>query len=412
MNTAIVPPQLPGFTCHTLIGAGRHGTVWQARRQPDGREVAVKVVPTAQVGDGARFLREARVLETLDHPHVVRCLGAGRHEDVLWLAMALAAGGDCLRLRQRAVVAEATILAIARDAAAGLGALHRAGLVHRDLTPSNLLLDADGRCLLGDFGLVSTGHDHLTATGSILGTPAYLSPEQSRGDAVDQRSDIYGLAACLYSLLTSQAPYQGETWAVLRAVEAGPFPDPRLLRSDCSGQLRAIIRACTARDPAHRYQQAEQLHEDAVAVLTGGVPHNAGALRVRLRAAAASSGTDSAIAAADPPPPRSRWPLTVAAGLAGLSAGLLLMRLGTGPDPFERADFQLAGRSNTAAGWRAYLDAHPRGAGADTARVLMTLASQAPASVPIDDLSDLRRQVAEAEAAVQALQSKAAKDTP
>ena len=406
MSNAIPPPDLPGFICHTPIGAGRHGTVWQARRLADEREVAVKVVPAAQAGDGARFLREARVLEALDHPHVVRCLGAGRQGDVLWLAMELAAGGDCLRLRQRAVVSEATILGLARDAAAGLGALHQAGLVHRDLTPSNLLLDADGRCLLGDFGLVSTGQDHLTATGSILGTPAYLSPEQARGDAVEQRSDLYGLGACLYSLLTSQAPYQGETWAVLRAVEAGPFPDPRLLRSDCSGQLRAIIRACTARDPAHRYQQADQLREDAVAVLAGGVPHHAGALRTRLRAA------DDAGLVQAPPPPRPRWPVTVGAGLAGLVAGLLVMRLGSGPDALERADFQRAGSNNSVADWRAYLDAHPRGAGADAARAVLTLASAVPVSTPSEDLRDLRRQVAEAEAAVQALQNSATQVTP
>ncbi len=169
-------PAIPGFNLERPLASGRHGTVWAARRRGDDAAVALKLVPAERVGDAARFLREAGVLAAIEHPHIVRCLDSGQHGEMLWLAMERAAGDLASELK-RGPLASERLLSVGRDAAAGLAALHERGLVHRDITPANLLSLPDGRVVLGDFGLIHGGHERLTATGEVLGTPAYLSPE-------------------------------------------------------------------------------------------------------------------------------------------------------------------------------------------------------------------------------------------
>jgi serine/threonine-protein kinase len=330
-------------------------------------------VPAERVGDAARFLREAGVLAAIEHPHIVRCLDSGQHGEMLWLAMERAAGDLASELK-RGPLASERLLSVGRDAAAGLAALHERGLVHRDITPANLLSLPDGRVVLGDFGLIHGGHERLTATGEVLGTPAYLSPEQAAGTPVEARSDIYALGAVLYALATGQPPYQGDgAWGVLALIAKGPFPDPRDLRPDLPLELRAIIRAATGLRPEQRYDSVGLLSEDCAAVLAGGTPRHAGALRARL--------SPGEIAPPVPATPR-RGPLPrVLAAAASLLGGLLLGWLLGRPDPAERTAFTDARAAGDADAWRAYAERFPTGLGAEAAkRALAVLDQPAPAA--------------------------------
>ncbi|HYE04556.1 MAG TPA: protein kinase [Planctomycetota bacterium] len=280
-------PSIPGFRVGTLIGRGSSATVWRAVDERDGATVALKVMAIAGGDDTARFLREAAAAQALSHPRVVACRGSGRHDDALWLALEFVPGGDAAGLARAAGgrLDERQALAIARDAAEGLEALSAAGLVHRDVKPANLLIDGDGRAKLADLGLTRTGDDALTRTGAVLGTPAFMAPEQARGDrAIDPRADIYALGATLYALVVGQPPFSGETpWAVMGKVLRDPVPDPRALQPDISGQCRAIIRCCLAKDPGQRYADARELREDLAAAIAGGIPAHAGRIRARGR---------------------------------------------------------------------------------------------------------------------------------
>ncbi|HAT09186.1 MAG TPA: hypothetical protein DCS97_00995 [Planctomycetes bacterium] len=374
-------PVIPGFTFAGRIASGRHGTVWSARRQDVGDEVAVKIVPTAQVSDAERFLREAEVLSDIDHPHVIRCLAHGRHGDHLWIAMEPAASDLAVEMRAGTCPPN-RILEAGRGAAAGLAVIHALGLVHRDITPANLLRMRDGRVVIGDFGLIHGGHERLTATGEVLGTPAYLSPEQADGIALDPRSDIYALGAVLFALATGRPPYVADgAWGVLALITAGPFPDPRLLRPDLPLELRAIIRAATGLQREDRYEAIGLLGEDCQAVLAGGTPRNAGKVRSRLSASAASR------AAAEPPAgPASRTlrPVLTAAAV-GLGLGVVLGWVVGRPDALDRQALAAAWADGSRETWELYLRNHPRGSGVDPATRALSI---------INDEQHVQRQIA------------------
>jgi hypothetical protein len=353
---APVPPTIAGYTFLSLIAQGRASAVWTAADEAEQRTVAIKVVPITEAVDAARFLREARALRSLEHPNVVRCHAAGRQEHILYLVMEYLTGGDVARLIQRSLVAEATALRIARDVAAGLEALDRAGLTHRDIAPGNILLDQAGTAKIGDFGLVrSTAASRLTRTGEVLGTPAYAAPEQVRGARnADVRSDIYAVGAMLYALITGSPPFTGSTlWAVMEQVEHAPRPDPRTLAPTVSTQARAIIQCAMALSPDDRYQSPSELHEDLIAVTGGGVPRNAGRRRPRAQ-------LEEHVAA----PPWWSAASLPAVGLGMLGAALLGMLLGYGSTAGESADHRAARQARdqkSAESWTAYLARFPQG---------------------------------------------------
>jgi hypothetical protein len=287
------------------------------------------------------------------------------------------------------------VLEVGRDAAAGLADLHARGLVHRDITPANLLRMSDGRVALGDFGLVSGDHERLTRDGEVLGTPAYLSPEQAAGTATDARSDIYALGAVLYALATGQPPYRGEnTWGMLSRIAAGPFPDPREVRPDLPLQLRAIIRAATGLGPDERYQDVALLAADCDAVLHGGIPRHAGAVRARLTVAAA-------VAPAPVPSRRlARCALLSAAGLAfGTGLGWFVCR----PDQAERAAFADAVAQGDAAAWQAYAERFPEGAGINAARRALEAWNEPVPEAAAEHVRLVQQQIATLEADIDRL---------
>jgi urea transport system substrate-binding protein len=265
---------LGGYRVVGLLGRGGMGLVYEAVG-PDGRAAAVKVLSEGTADDPVqrgRFLHEVRAASRLNHPNAVAVLDAGETDGLLWFAMERVPGGsagDFVRERGPFNWPEAT--RVVADACRGLAAAHAAGLVHRDIKPANIMRARDGTVKLADFGLaksLSGASVALTQTGTILGTPAYMSPEQFRGLDADPRSDVYGMGATFYALLTGRPPYEGpDVLAVMYQHCHEPVPDPRRIRREIPVAVTAVIRKAMAKDPAERPPDAEHLLAELEAVL-------------------------------------------------------------------------------------------------------------------------------------------------
>lgn len=261
------------------LGRGGMSVVFEAHQLSLGRRVALKVLgagASTSTTQLARFRREALTLARLDHPHVVRVLDVGTTDGKPWLAMdlvdgrALAEHLDELRDAGRDHGAEVRGLVegIAQIASA-LQHAHDAGVLHRDVKPSNILLHRDGRMLLSDFGLArDEAAPGVTAAGTLVGTPNYMSPEQVVAGAIDATTDVFSLGATLYECLTLQRPFQGPSIdAVLRAILAHDPPDPRRLRRGLPADLAAIALKAIEKEPARRYATAGAMAADLRAFL-------------------------------------------------------------------------------------------------------------------------------------------------
>ncbi len=249
------------------LGRGGMGAVFLAEDALLTRRVALKVMlPAVAARDDARarFLREGRAVAALKHDHIVTVYGAGEENGVPYLAMELLAGqtlDDWLRPDRRATPAQ--VLAIGRQIAEGLAAAHAAGLVHRDVKPANVWLEAPtGRVKLLDFGLARPGGGDpgLTESGAILGTPAYMSPEQARGRPVDHRCDLFSLGCVLYRMATGRVPFQGDSaYAVIVAVASEEPAAPRAVNPDVPPALEALIQSLLAKEPGDRPASAAEV---------------------------------------------------------------------------------------------------------------------------------------------------------
>ncbi len=294
LATNEVPLQVGDYRIIRQIGRGGMATIYLAKKVPrvaesragsraesqlesGAYEVAIKLMHSsvaAHTEEVSRFLRETTMLANLHHPHVIAVHGYGRHGTQPYLVLEMATGGDAGQLANNTLggcLDEKMALRLVADGCAGLSALHAARLLHRDIKPTNLLIDVQGRGKLGDFGLARTQDDadRLTATGLMVGTPAYMSPEQASGDReLDVRSDIYALGATLFALVTGQAPFAGKSMVIVAAkVLTNTFPDPALIRPTLSPMICAIIRRATARKPADRYPTPEALHAALISAM-------------------------------------------------------------------------------------------------------------------------------------------------
>ncbi len=256
-----------------LLGKGGMGEVYEARDRRLGRSVALKLLRSSTPAGAARLRQEARAQARVDHPNVCKVYEVGGDGDGAYIAMQLVRG-ERLDLAAAGLTLPAKVL-IMREVAGAVHEAHRLGVVHRDLKPSNVLVGRDegGRWspIVMDFGLayeVDRGHG-LTETGALLGTPAYMAPEQARGElsAVDQRSDVYALGATLYCLLAGAPPFEGATRAATlhRALTEEPPP----LRAGLPRDLETIALKCLQKDPARRYPTARALAEDLGRFLDG-----------------------------------------------------------------------------------------------------------------------------------------------
>jgi serine/threonine-protein kinase len=246
------------------LGRGGMGEVYRAEDELLGRAVAVKFLLPTRHDDlaAARFRREARAAALLNDEHVVAAFDFGEHDDGYFLVMELVEGRSVAEeLRAQGPLDGGTAVGIVRQAAAGLAAAHRHHIVHRDIKPGNLLLDARGTVKVADFGIarfVADTTTTLTVTGQVVGTSHYLAPERALGRPAEPASDIYALGCVLYQLVTGHPPFQAEEPASImyQHVETAPVP-PSELRPELAGPCETLLFRMLAKDPEDRPTAAE-----------------------------------------------------------------------------------------------------------------------------------------------------------
>jgi serine/threonine protein kinase len=248
-----------------VLGRGGMGEVYRATDEVLGRQVAIKLMrPVAQtLAIPERFLREARAAASVHSAHVVATYDFGGYDGGYYLAMELVSGRSASdALRRDGLFSPERAEQVVRQAAAGLAVVHRQGIVHRDVKPSNLLLAADGTVKIADFGIVRFLDDEttttLTSTGEIVGTSHYLSPERALGEPATPASDVYALGCVLYQLVTGRPPFVGEAPASImyQHVQKQPIP-PRQLCTAVTAELEALILWMLDKNPDRRPTAAE-----------------------------------------------------------------------------------------------------------------------------------------------------------
>jgi serine/threonine protein kinase len=240
------------------LGEGAVGVVFRAVREPDGAVVALKVLK-GRLGDDegyrARFVHEARAARHVEHTNVVPVLEAGEIDGRSYLVAAYVAGGSLAdRLLEEGSLAMDEVLRIAAEVGMGLDALHREGLVHRDVKPSNLMLHEDGRAAITDFGLAKgPAYTVLTKPGQVMGTLDYLAPELIRGEPATPATDMYAFGCVVYECFTGAPPFGGRSLFELGTAHLRePPPDPRELRGELSSSLAWALQRPLEKDPAGR----------------------------------------------------------------------------------------------------------------------------------------------------------------
>jgi serine/threonine protein kinase len=251
---------VPGYNVVHIIGQGGQAQVFLAEREHDGLRVALKVLDRALRQDPVflqRFVREYKLLASVESPYVARIYDQGFSGDHPYIAMEFLPSGT-LAARIREGLTTRSALRIAGQIAQALSAIHARGIVHRDLKPANMLFRADGRPVLVDFGLARDMkvNSTLTVAGQFLATPRYMSPEQCLGLPIDARSDLYSLGAVLYEMITGRKIYDGANSAEVIAMHVNA-PPPKL--ADLLSVHQPLLDRLLAKEPANRFQSAAEV---------------------------------------------------------------------------------------------------------------------------------------------------------
>jgi hypothetical protein len=286
MFCSMIPTTIGRYEIVRELGRGAMGIVYEARDPNIGRTVALKTIRMDVAGAVSedllrRFRNEAKAAGNLNHPNIVTVYDAGEHDGIFYMALELMEGGtlqDALAQRGRLPTPE--VLDIVRQVCAGLDFAHARGIVHRDVKPANVMF-AHGVVKITDFGIANIG-DGMTMTGTVLGTPNYMSPEQVLGKPLDGRSDLFGMGVMLYEMVTGERPFEGQsvTTIMYKIVHEEPIP-PRKLDVTIHPGLSAVVEKALAKAPEARYQSGAALSQalsdyramgDAVATATSAVP--------------------------------------------------------------------------------------------------------------------------------------------
>ena len=324
-----------------VLGEGGMGIVYRAKQISLKRRAAIKVLPSNLAADmrlRARFEAEARTASLLNTPHVVQVFGAGTFDDIVYFAMEFVEGIDLSEIihakREKGEVftpEEAANYVL--QAASGLAEAGRHGIVHRDIKPANLMVTNKGVVKIADFGISKVaGELGMTMTGTAVGTPAYCSPEQGRGEAVDPRADIYSLGVVFYELLTGSKPFDGTSANAL--IYQHNYQEPKLLkelRPELADAYQVVCLKCLMKDPVGRYQDANELVADLERARDGNMSMTA--------VFQAKFGTGAEAAMAKYLGVNKRWWLkyVIAAGfLLIIGGGGLYWRISTSSERLER----------------------------------------------------------------------------
>jgi eukaryotic-like serine/threonine-protein kinase len=325
--------QLGPYEIQSLLGVGGMGEVYRARDSRLNRTVALKILPPQVAADAsrrARFEQEARAASALNHPNILTVYDIGEQDGLAYIVSELIEGESLRDSLRRGPLPLSRLLDLSGQVAEALAAAHAAGIVHRDIKPENIMITRDGRAKILDFGLakqvsvaVAAADETRTAThtspGSIIGTAAYMSPEQIRGEPLDHRSDIFSFGLVLYECITARQPFQRAT--SVEAMTAILREDPAELPETVSPSLRQIVWHCLEKEPDHRFHSARDL---AFALHTvSAVPSRA-------------SGTVAAIPAA-----HKKWIWAAVSGALGVLLLTLALVYVFEPEPIDLAHYRL-----------------------------------------------------------------------
>ena len=254
------------------LGRGGMATVYLGYDALFDREVAIKVLPAEFLHDpqfSVRFHREAKVIAALEHPAIVPVYDVGEADGLPYFIMRYMDGGSLADLLAKGEISLKEVARIIRAIAPALDDSHQKGIVHRDLKPANILFDSNNQPYLSDFGIAKISGSQTNVTGSaIIGTPAYMSPEQAQGQEIDGRSDVYALGAIIYRMLTGTRPFIGDT-PMSMAIKHITDPTPDILKDnpELPVSATAFMYKAMAKDPDYRFQTATEL-ADALSALS------------------------------------------------------------------------------------------------------------------------------------------------
>ncbi len=265
-------------------------TVYKGYHAELDRYVAIKVLPPHPGRDPhfvERFRLEARTIARLQHPHVLSLYDYGSEDDIFYLAMAFVEGGALSRLIHPGGLPLMQVEILLREVASALDYAHRQGVIHRDIKPANILLDKEGHTFLADFGIAKMmgSSSTLTGTGSVVGTPSYMAPEQSQGDKLDPRADIYSLGVVAFELLSGRLPYitANPLQMIMKHINE-PIPSITQVRADLPEEIESVIQRVLAKTPDQRYQTVNEFFEDFSKVVHSRDPESEQYLQARTAA--------------------------------------------------------------------------------------------------------------------------------
>ncbi len=274
----LVGRRLGQYDITGLLGEGGMAAVYRARQVSMKRDVAIKVIEPrlARMADFARrFDREAETIASLSHPHILKVFDYGTQDDVVYLVMELITGGSLADLIRHGPLSVEVAGRIFEQIASALDYAHQQGIIHRDLKPQNVLLDRQGNAFLTDFGIakIVTETKGLTQTGTAMGTPAYMSPEQWQGKQIDSRSDLYALGILLFEMLSGQQPFRADTpYAMMHMHVHETPPLLRTFKADLPASVELVLQKALAKNREQRFQSASEMAAALKVAFTGKTP--------------------------------------------------------------------------------------------------------------------------------------------